>query len=172
MMQNDKKSCGSSDTELLVNLGITGNNTLDEYWVPEEDGMWFKPVRLDTIRNYYTAFWFCDRDFSGGYHTHSGSTEGLCLQGKVIFTDAKNSITTVNANQHVYIPPHVVHRAEIKIEHHQFLFYGTIEGDITYLHEDNSLGNKLNVHDYIRLAREHYKSNDLSIELLNNIIKC
>lgn len=169
-MPDNEKPYSYSDTELLVSLGIKENTILDEYWVLEEEGMWFKPVRLDTIRNYYTAFWFCDRDFVGSYHYHSGATEGVCLQGNVIFTDAKNNMTTVNANQHIYIPPDVVHKAVIKIEHHQFLFYGTIEGDIIYRHEDNTPETKLNVHDYVQLAKEHYKQNNLPVELLSKII--
>lgn len=167
-MHNRNKSLFPIADGYVINLGISENNILDKQWVQECEGLWFRPVRLDAIHGSYTCYWYGDRNSTGSFHYHSGTTDGISLRGSIVFTDLNSNITRVNSNQYVYIPAGVTHKAEIVIDPLGFLFYGSIDGNITYLDENNKI--KFDVFDYIDLAEKHYKDVELDIKDLNRII--
>ena len=159
-----------SEKGYTIDLGISADNVLDKYWVKECDGLWFKPVRLDAIHGYYTGYWYADRASVGGQHYHSGSTHGISLYGKMIFTDKNDNVITVESNEYFYIPPGVTHKAEIIADPKGFLFYSTVEGDIIYFDDDGRPKNKIDVFDYIDLLEQHFQENNLNKDKLSKLI--
>lgn len=154
----------------IINLGDLENDSLDPQWIQEHEGLWFKPTRLDTLHEYYTGYWYADRGCSGGFHYHSGATHGINIYGSMVFTDSEGKIISTNPNQYIYIPAGTTHKAEIITDNRGFLFYGTIEGSITYLDENNNPKSKLDVFNYLQLAEKHYKKFNLDINELKKII--
>ena len=153
-----------------IDLGILEDHSLDQYWIQEDENLWFKPVRLDAIHSYYTGYWYATQNLSGEYHYHSGATHGMNLNGSIIFTDINDKTIITKSNQYFYIPPGVTHKADIIVDDAGFLFYGSIEGNIIHLDGNKQPQSKLDVFDYIKLAVEHYQKNKLNIADLNRII--
>jgi hypothetical protein len=158
------------NSDYVIDLGISKDQLLDKYWVPECEGLWFKPVRLDAVHGSYTGYWYADRNSTGGYHYHSGSTQLISLHGTMIFTDLENNSLPVTANQFIYVPAGVTHKAEIILDKEGFLSYGTIEGNINYLDEKWSPKSKLDVFDYIELVKKYYKDSNLDMDALKKVI--
>jgi hypothetical protein len=157
-------------TGYTIDLGISKNQILNEYWIPECEGLWFKPVKLDAIHSSYTGYWYADRNNSGSYHYHSGATQLISLHGSTRFTNLNNEIITVNSGQYVYVPSGVTHKADIELDANGFLFYGTIESVINYLDDELRFKSKFDVFDYIEMIEKHYLDNQLDVTMLDKII--
>lgn len=144
---------------------LEGHPKDNPYWVEMGDGYWFRPVLLNTIENYYTAYYYADRNSITSRHYHTGATEITVLQGTLVFIE-EDIRTVIEAGDFVYVPPGTTHYAETIVNKEPMICFGTTRGAIFLLEPPVNTDPVIDVFDIIELTRSHYDLLNLKIDFI------
>jgi hypothetical protein len=130
------------NAEQLITLGMqqaTGDLRLhpDEIpWVPQADGVWFRPLRISPSMGTWTNLLRVTRRGTISLHRHLGPVEAWVLAGQWRYLEHE---WTANAGDYVYEPAGDVHTLTALGDGEEMITLFNIGGPLEYIGEDGEI---------------------------------
>ena len=151
--------------EIVVADATDGDEKL---WVPQADGIWFKPLCLCVTQGYYVNLLRVRRTGVLSRHRHSGPVHASVIKGSWYYLEHD---WVAQPGSYVMEAPGETHTLVVPEGCIEMVTHFHVTGGYVYLDADGHPTGFEDVFTKIERARSHYAAVGLTPELLNHLIR-
>ena len=159
---------GSAHPMAPKEIAITALPDDERVWVPQAEGVWFRPLFLNTLQGQWcNLLKVCKAGFLSR-HRHPAPVHGFVIKGQWRYLEHDWVAT---GGSYVFEPPGEIHTLVVDEDCEEMITFFNISGAMIYVDE---LGNTVayeDVHTKIQMCRRHYEKVGLGGEYVNQFIR-
>jgi quercetin dioxygenase-like cupin family protein len=152
-------------TEIVIAAPIPDD---ERVWVPQADGVWFRPLCLNTRQGYWVNLLRVRRAGVLSRHRHPGPVHGHVLRGKWHYLEHDWVATT---GSYVFEPPGETHTLVVPEDCQEMITLFHITGAMIYVDPWGKVTGFEDVFSKIEMCRKHYESCGLGGAYLDQFIR-
>jgi 2,4'-dihydroxyacetophenone dioxygenase len=151
--------------EIVVSPALPDDERL---WVPQADGVWFRPLCLSASSGYWVNLLRVRRSGVLSRHRHPNPVHGYVLKGRWRYLEHD---WTAEAGSYVYEPPGETHTLVVPDDVQEMITLFQVNGIMYYV---DPHGNPLGYEDVftkIKMCREHYAKDGLGADYVDRFVR-
>ena len=146
----------------------TGAEPDESFWVPQAEGVAFRPLCLNVTQGYYVNLLRVRRSGVLSCHRHAGPVHAQVLKGRWYYLEHP---WTAEEGSYVMEAPGETHTLYVPEGVPEMITWFHVTGGYTYL---DAKGNPTGIEDVftkIERAKEHYAANGVGVAYLESLIR-
>ena len=152
----------------VADIVTTAIPTDERLWVPQAEGVWFRPLWLNTVTGQWVNLLRVRRSGVLSRHRHPAPVHGYVIRGSWRYLE-HDWIATEGA--YVFEPPGEVHTLVTDDDCEEMITLFHITGALIYMDEAGQTCGFDDVHTKIELCRQHFSSVGLGAEYVENFVR-
>lgn len=153
---------------ILPEIAVTALPTDEREWVPQADGVEFRPLLLNTVVGQWCNLLRVRRSGIVSRHRHPSMVVGYVIRGSWKYDEHP---WTAEPGSFVYEPPGEIHTLRVPEGVSEMITFFNIMGAMVYVDADGRQNGYEDVHTKIDLCRAHYEANGLGADHVNQFIR-
>jgi quercetin dioxygenase-like cupin family protein len=151
-----------------VELAIAAVPADERVWVPQADGVWFRPLLFNTVTGQWCNLLRVTRAGIVSRHRHPGAVFGYVIKGRWHYYEHP---WVAEEGHFVYEPPGEIHTLAVPDDCAEMVTFFNITGAMIYLDEHGVLTGYEDVYTKIEMCRTHYAANGLGADYVRQFIR-
>lgn len=152
----------------IVDSGALDLDGSDELWVPQADGVWFRPLLLNVSQGYYLNLLRVKRAGVLSRHRHAGPVHAFTLRGRWYYLEHD---WVAEEGGYAFEPPGETHTLVVPDDVPDMITLFHVTGGYVYVDPDgNALGYE-DVFTKLETARKHYQAIGLGADYASRITR-
>jgi quercetin dioxygenase-like cupin family protein len=140
----------------------------ERVWVPQADGVWFRPLLLNTVSGGWCNLLRVRRAGVLSRHRHPMLVVGYVIRGRWKYVEHD---WTAEEGSFVFEPPGEVHTLTVPADCPEMITFFNIQGAMIYVDDQNRQTGYEDVFTKIDLCRTHYRDNGLGASYVDAFIR-
>lgn len=158
----------ASDPFTPQELAVAALPDDERYWVPQAEGVDFRPLLLDTIGGRWCNLLRVRRAGIVSRHRHPGPVYGYVIRGRWHYDEHPWMAET---GHFVFEPPGEVHTLRVPENTEEMITFFNISGAMIYLDADGQVTGYEDAYTKLEMCRRHYASNGLGADAVNPFVR-
>ena len=140
----------------------------ERVWVPQADGVWFRPLLLNTVSGGWCNLLRVRRSGVLSRHRHPMLVVGYVIRGRWKYLEHD---WTAEEGSFVFEPPGEVHTLSVPTDCPEMITFFNISGAMIYVDADDRQIGYEDVFTKIEMCREHYRRAGLGAEYVEQFVR-
>jgi quercetin dioxygenase-like cupin family protein len=140
----------------------------ERIWVPQAEGVWFRPLLLNTVSGGWCNLLRVRRAGVLSRHRHPMLVVGYVIRGRWKYVEHD---WIAEEGSFVFEPPGEVHTLTVPEDCPEMITFFNIQGAMIYVDDDNRQTGYEDVFTKIDLCRSHYRGNGLGASYVDAFIR-
>lgn len=140
----------------------------EEFWVPQADGVWFKPLILNVSEGYYVNLLRVKRAGVLSRHRHSGPVHAFTLRGRWHYVEHDWVATE---GSYVFEPPGETHTLIVPEEVPDMIALFHVSGGYVYVDPQGAALGYEDVFTKLEAAERHYIATGLEADFVSLFVR-
>ena len=140
----------------------------ERVWVPQADGVWFRPLLLNTVSGGWCNLLRVRRAGVLSRHRHPMLVVGYVIRGRWKYVEHD---WTAETGSFVFEPPGEVHTLMVPADCPEMITFFNIQGAMIYLDENGVQNGYEDVWTKIAMCRDHYAQCGLGAAFVDPFIR-
>ena len=140
----------------------------ERVWVPQADGVWFRPLLLNTVQGQWCNLLRVRRAGILSRHLHPAPVHGYVIKGRWNYLEHHWIAET---GSYVFEPPGEIHTLTVPADCPEMITFFNISGCMVYLDEANKQIGFEDVFTKIDMCRRHYVSVGLGADYVEQFVR-
>ena len=140
----------------------------ERVWVPQAEGVWFRPLLLNTVSGGWCNLLRVRRAGVLSRHRHPMLVVGYVIRGRWKYVEHD---WTADEGSFVFEPPGEVHTLTVPADCPEMITFFNIQGAMIYVDDQNRQTGYEDVFTKIDLCRTHYRDNGLGASYVDAFIR-
>jgi quercetin dioxygenase-like cupin family protein len=140
----------------------------ERVWVPQAEGVWFRPLLLNTVNGGWCNLLRVRRAGVLSRHRHPMLVVGYVIRGRWKYVEHD---WTAEEGSFVFEPPGEVHTLTVPADCPEMITFFNIQGAMIYVDDQNRQTGYEDVFTKIDLCRTHYRDNGLGGSYVDQFIR-
>lgn len=140
----------------------------ERLWVPQADGVWFRPLMFNTVAGAWSNLLRVARSGMLNRHRHPAPVYGYVIKGSWRYLEHD---WVANQGDFVYEPPGETHTLIVDTGVDEMITLFQVQGALIYMDKEGKQLGFDDVHSKIALARRHYESCGLGADYVDQFIR-
>jgi len=140
----------------------------ERVWVPQAEGVWFRPLLLNTVNGGWCNLLRVRRAGVLSRHRHPMLVVGYVIRGRWKYVEHD---CTAEEGSFVFEPPGEVHTLTVPADCPEMITFFNIQGAMIYVDDQNRQTGYEDVFTKIDLCRMHYRGNGLGASYVDAFIR-
>jgi quercetin dioxygenase-like cupin family protein len=140
----------------------------ERVWVPQAEGVWFRPLLLNTVNGGWCNLLRVRRAGVLSRHRHPMLVVGYVIRGRWKYVEHD---WTAEEGSFVFEPPGEVHTLTVPADCPEMITFFNIQGAMIYVDDQNRQTGYEDVFTKIDLCRTHYRDNGLGASYVDAFIR-
>jgi quercetin dioxygenase-like cupin family protein len=140
----------------------------ERIWVPQAEGVWFRPLMLNTMQGQWCNLLRVRRSGVLSRHLHTNPVHGYVIKGRWRYLEHDWIAET---GSYVFEPPGEVHTLTVPEDCPEMITFFNITGCMFYLDQDNKHAGYEDVFTKIDMCRAHYETVGLGGGFVDQFIR-
>jgi len=140
----------------------------ERVWVPQAEGVWFRPLLLNTVSGGWCNLLRVRRSGVLSRHRHPMLVVGYVIRGRWKYVEHE---WTAEEGSFVFEPPGEVHTLTVPPDCPEMITFFNIQGAMIYVDDRNRQTGYEDVFTKIDLCRTHYRDNGLGASYVDAFIR-
>jgi quercetin dioxygenase-like cupin family protein len=140
----------------------------ERVWVPQAEGVWFRPLLLNTVNGGWCNLLRVRRAGVLSRHRHPMLVVGYVIRGRWKYVEHD---WTAEEGSFVFEPPGEVHTLTVPADCPEMITFFNIQGAMIYVDDQNRQTGYEDVFTKIDLCRTHYRDNGLGASYVDQFIR-
>jgi len=140
----------------------------ERVWVPQAEGVWFRPLLLNTVNGGWCNLLRVRRAGVLSRHRHPMLVVGYVIRGRWKYVEHD---WTAEEGSFVFEPPGEVHTLTVPPDCPEMITFFNIQGAMIYVDDRNRQTGYEDVFTKIDLCRTHYRDNGLGASYVDAFIR-
>jgi quercetin dioxygenase-like cupin family protein len=140
----------------------------ERVWVPQAEGVWFRPLLLNTVSGGWCNLLRVRRAGVLSRHRHPMLVVGYVIRGRWKYVEHD---WTAEEGSFVFEPPGEVHTLTVPADCPEMITFFNIQGAMIYVDDQNRQTGYEDVFTKIDLCRTHYRDNGLGASYVDAFIR-
>ncbi|MEO7762636.1 MAG: 2,4'-dihydroxyacetophenone dioxygenase family protein [Casimicrobiaceae bacterium] len=140
----------------------------ERVWVPQAEGVWFRPLFLNTVGGQWCNLLRVRRAGVLSRHRHPGAVFGYVIKGAWRYLEHE---WIAEAGSFVYEPPGEIHTLVVPDDCPEMITFFNISGAMIYVDEAGRQNGYEDVHTKIEMCRAHYAQCGLGAAFVDQFIR-
>jgi quercetin dioxygenase-like cupin family protein len=140
----------------------------ERVWVPQADGVWFRPLLLNTVSGGWCNLLRVRRAGVLSRHRHPMLVIGYVIRGRWKYIEHE---WTAEEGSFVFEPPGEVHTLTVPADCAEMITFFSIQGAMIYVDADGVQTGYEDVFTKIDMCRAHYRGNGLGAAYVDQFIR-
>ena len=140
----------------------------ERVWVPQAEGVWFRPLLLNTVNGGWCNLLRVRRAGVLSRHRHPMLVVGYVIRGRWKYVEHD---WTAEEGSFVFEPPGEVHTLTVPADCPEMITFFNIQGAMIYVDDQNRQTGYEDVFMKIDLCRTHYRDNGLGASYVDQFIR-
>jgi 2,4'-dihydroxyacetophenone dioxygenase len=140
----------------------------ERVWVPQAEGVWFRPLLLNTVSGGWCNLLRVRRAGVLSRHRHPMLVVGYVIRGRWKYVEHD---WTAEEGSFVFEPPGEVHTLTVPADCPEMITFFNIQGAMIYVDDQNRQTGYEDVFTKIDLCRTHYRDNGLGTSYVDAFIR-
>ncbi len=148
--------------------GALDLDAADEHWIPQSDGVWFRPLVLNVSHGYYVNLLRVRRAGVLSRHRHSGPVHAFTLRGRWRYLE---HAWTASPGDYIFEPPGETHTLVVPEDVDEMITLFHVTGGYVYV---DTMGNPLGYEDVftkLESAKAHFESIGLGAGFADRLVR-
>ena len=137
-------------------------------WVPQAEGVWFRPLMLNVTQGYYVNLLRVRRAGVLSRHRHLGPVHAFTLRGKWRYLEHD---WTASAGSYVFEPPGETHTLIVPAGTSDMITLFHVTGGYVYLDPQGDAIGCEDVHTKLAAVRRHYPAGSRGASAIEHLIR-
>jgi 2,4'-dihydroxyacetophenone dioxygenase len=141
--------------DVVAELAFAASPGDERVWVPQAEGVWFRPLLLNTVTGQWCNLLRVSRSGVVSRHRHAGAVFGYVIAGRWSYYEHD---WTAEAGHFVFEPPGEIHTLYVPEDCPEMITFFNISGAMIYFDEaDNPIGYD-DALSKLAMCRAHYEA--------------
>jgi 2,4'-dihydroxyacetophenone dioxygenase len=163
-----KTMVGSVHPSASAEIAVAAIPEDERVWVPQADGVWFRPLMLNTLAGQWCNLLRVRRAGVLSRHLHPNPVHGFVLKGRWRYLEHD---WVAETGSYVFEPPGEVHTLTVPDDVEEMMTFFNITGSMIYLDAENRHVGYEDVFTKIDMCRAHYVSVGLGSDYVDQFIR-
>jgi 2,4'-dihydroxyacetophenone dioxygenase len=168
MAQSTPDQADAESTGVLRELAVAAMPLDERIWVPQAEGVTFRPLLLNTVTGQWCNLLRVTRSGIVSRHRHPSAVFGYVIRGRWKYDEHSWS---AEEGSFVYEPPGEVHTLRVPPDCTEMITFFNISGAMIYLDEHDRHVGYEDVHTKIEMCRAHYSDVGLGDAYVDQFIR-
>ena len=140
----------------------------ERVWVPQAEGVWFRPLLLNTVSGGWCNLLRVRRAGVLSRHRHPMLVVGYVIKGRWFYREHD---WVANEGDFVYEPPGETHTLEVPADCAEMITFFNISGAMIYLDEAGQQIGYEDVFTKLEMCRTHYEAVGLGADYVDQFVR-
>ena len=140
----------------------------ERVWVPQAEGVWFRPLMLNTLAGQWCNLLRVRRAGVLSRHLHPNPVHGYVIKGRWFYREHD---WVAETGSYVFEPPGEVHTLVVPDDCAEMITFFNITGSMIYLDDANKHAGYEDVFTKIDMCRAHYSTNGLGADYVDQFVR-
>lgn len=140
----------------------------DNFWVPQAEGVWFKPLILNVSEGYYVNLLRVKRAGVLSRHRHSGPVHAFTLRGRWHYLEHNWGATE---GRYVFEPPGETHTLIVPEDVPDMIALFHVSGGYVYVDPQGAALGYEDVFTKLEAAQRHYTNCGLGADYISRFVR-
>jgi len=140
----------------------------ERVWVPQAEGVWFRPLLLNTMQGQWCNLLRVRRAGILSRHLHPAPVHGYVIKGRWHYLEHDWIAET---GSYVFEPPGEIHTLTVPEDCPEMITFFNISGCMVYLDKDNKQIGFEDVFTKIDMCRKHYTDVGLGADFVEQFVR-
>ena len=140
----------------------------ERVWVPQAEGVWFRPLLLNTVSGGWCNLLRVRRAGVLSRHRHPMLVVGYVIKGRWFYREHD---WVANEGDFVYEPPGETHTLEVPADCAEMITFFNISGAMVYLDEAGQQTGYEDVFTKLEMCRAHYEAVGLGASYVEQFVR-
>jgi len=163
-----KQMSGSSHAFAPKEIAVGAVPEDERVWVPQADGVWFRPLMLNTLQGQWCNLLRVRRSGVLSRHLHPNPVHGYVIRGRWYYLEHD---WVAETGSYVFEPPGEIHTLMVPEDCAEMITFFNITGSMVYLDQDNKHAGYEDVFTKIDMCRAHYDMIGLGSDYVDQFIR-
>jgi len=159
---------GSTHVLAAPEIAVSAMPEDERVWVPQAEGVWFRPLMLNTMQGQWCNLLRVRRSGVLSRHLHPNPVHGYVIKGRWHYLEHDWIAET---GSYVFEPPGEIHTLVVPEDCPEMITFFNITGSMIYLDADNQHTGYEDVFSKIDMCREHYESVGLGADFVDQFVR-
>lgn len=159
---------GSAHPRAAAEIAVLAIPEDERVWVPQADGVWFRPLMLNTMQGQWCNLLRVRRAGVLSRHLHPNPVHGFVIRGRWRYREHEWIAET---GSYVFEPPGEIHTLIVPEDCPEMVTFFNITGSMIYLDETNSQIGYEDVFTKIDMCAAHYARVGLGAGYVDQFIR-
>jgi 2,4'-dihydroxyacetophenone dioxygenase len=165
-MYADMKGSAHRLAPLEIAIGALPDD--ERVWVPQAEGVWFRPLMLNTMQGQWCNLLRVRRSGVLSRHLHTNPVHGYVIKGRWRYLEHD---WVAETGSYVFEPPGEVHTLTVPEDCPEMITFFNITGCMFYLDKNNKHVGYEDVFTKIDMCRKHYETVGLGGGFVDQFIR-
>jgi quercetin dioxygenase-like cupin family protein len=162
----------SQPAGMLADMAVDGVTTTwlydDKLWVPQSEGVWFKPLFFGVSQGCYINLLRVRKAGILSCHRHSGAVHAFVLKGRWFYLEHD---WVVETGGYAFEPPGETHTLYVPADVSEMITLFHVSGGYTYLNSEGEAVGYEDVFTKLEKAQSHYRSIGLDDDYVRQFVR-
>jgi 2,4'-dihydroxyacetophenone dioxygenase len=163
-----KNMKGSAHEMAAAEMALTAVPDDEREWVPQADGVWFRPLLLNTVLGQWCNLLRVRRAGVVSRHLHPAPVHGYVIRGRWRYLEHD---WVAETGDYVFEPPGEIHTLVVPEDCEEMITFFNISGCLIYLDEDDRQVALDDVFTKIDMCSAHYDKVGLGADHVTQFIR-
>jgi len=140
----------------------------ERVWVPQAEGVWFRPLMLNTLQGQWCNLLRVRRAGILSRHLHPAPVHGYVIKGRWHYLEHD---WVAETGSYVFEPPGEIHTLTVPDDVPEMITFFNISGCMVYLDKDNKQVGFEDVFTKIDMCRKHYANVGLGEDFVDQFVR-
>ena len=140
----------------------------ERVWVPQAQGVWFRPLMLNTMVGQWCNLLRVHRSGVLSRHLHPNPVHGYVIKGSWHYLEHD---WVAETGSYVFEPPGEIHTLVVPEDVEEMITFFNITGSMFYLNEANEHVGYEDVFTKIDMCRAHYEACGLGADYVDQFVR-
>lgn len=159
---------GSTHALAAAEIAVPAMPEDERVWVPQAEGVWFRPLMLNTVQGQWCNLLRVRRSGVLSRHLHPNPVHGYVIKGRWHYLEHD---WVAETGSYVFEPPGEIHTLVVPEDCPEMITFFNITGSMIYLDADNQHAGYEDVFSKIDMCRAHYESVGLGADYLDQFVR-
>jgi 2,4'-dihydroxyacetophenone dioxygenase len=159
---------GSAHPRAAAEIAVVAEPDDERVWVPQAEGVWFRPLMLNTMQGQWCNLLRVRRAGVLSRHLHPNPVHGYVIRGRWHYREHD---WVAEAGSYVFEPPGEIHTLLVPEDCPEMVTFFNISGSMIYLDEANAQVGYEDVFTKIDMCTAHYARVGLGTDYVDRFIR-
>ncbi|WP_153393846.1 2,4'-dihydroxyacetophenone dioxygenase family protein [Ornithinicoccus halotolerans] len=154
--------------EVPLEIAVPAMPDDDRVWVPQAEGVYFRPLLLNTVTGQWCNLLKVTRAGIVSRHRHPSVVLGYVVKGEWSYHEHD---WVAREGSFVYEPPGEIHTLEVPEHCEEMITFFNITGAMIYVDDDGKQIGYEDTFTKLQLCRDHYAKNGLGADYVDQFVR-